>query len=263
MIYGMYLSTMGAMVQASRHGNIANNLANANTTGFKPDWTVFQAVDAESVRQGGQRETIDRILEKTGGGVWLDDTVSNFQIGALTETGNPLDMALDDGGETTHRRFFMVRPAAGNGAGEVRYTRDGSFRINADGQLVTASGDEVLSVNQESIVIPDGARVQVAADGTIFDEANNAVAQVGVMRTGDLVGMTKIGRNLYEAGPEVTLLPNQANVIGGHLESSGVEPVYEMVDMIQAHRAYETNMNFLRIQDETLGQTVRRVSASA
>lgn len=259
MIYGMYLSTMGAMSQSARHGTIANNLANANTTGYKPDWTVFRAVDAESVLKNSQREGLDQILEKTGGGVWVDETVSNFKVGALQETGNPLDMALDDSDDPRYRRFFTIRKEAD---GEMHYTRDGSFRVRGDGRLVTISGAEVTSINGDPIDIPVGARVHVAKDGTLFDQNDAEIAQVGVVRTADFGRLQKIGENLYIAEDGAQLEPAPSGVMGGHVEGSAVEPVFEMVDMVEAHRTYETNMTFLRIQDETLGDSVRRISAT-
>lgn len=260
MIYGMYLSTMGAMVQSSRHATIANNLANANTTGFKPDWTVFRAVDAESEMNNNYAGEIDAILERTGGGVWLDRTVSNFQGGTLQETGNPLDLALDDSDDPRYRKFFRIRR---DGDDTDYYTRDGHFAVRADGRLVTMSGASVLNADGDEIVVPVGSRPTVALDGMIFDQNGEELGQVGVVRTADLGRLQKMGDNLYTAEDDATFENQQGGVLAGMLESSATEPVFEMVDMVEAHRTYETNMSFLRIQDETLGETVRRVSATA
>jgi flagellar basal-body rod protein FlgG len=263
MINGMYLSTMGAMVQNARHGVTANNLANSNTTGFKPDYTRFRAIPAESVLQPGHRREIDEILEQTGGGTWLDETATDFTPGAFRHTGNPFDLAIDDAQAADGRvGFFMVRP--GGEAGEVLYTRDGSFRLNGSGQLVTSTGALVLDPQGGPIQIPDGAGgVRVNADGWIRSETDNTpLAQIGVVRTAEPLEMTKVGDNLFRRD-DAELANDQSGVRHSTLESSAANPIFEMVNMIEGFRSYEANMRFITIQDQTLGDTVSRVGRVA
>jgi len=263
MINGMYLSTMGAMVQVARHGSTANNLANTSTPGFKPDWTLYRAIPAESVLLDGNRAEIDRILQETGGGVWLERTVSDFTAGSYRATGNPLDLAIDDSKADPGRTgFFMVRSA--DLAGDVYYTRDGHFMVNADGSLVNARGDHVLDTGGNPITIPAQAtEVRVAEDGRIYNAADSAeIAQIGVVRTADPTKMRKIGDNLFRR-EDAELQNDQRGIQEGTIEESAANPIYEMVSMIEGYRTYEANMRFIQIQDETLGDTVRRVGAVA
>jgi flagellar basal body rod protein FlgG len=259
MIYGMYLSTMGAMAQAARHQAIANNLANAETAGFKPDAQIFRHIPVESRMGGGPRTEVDRVLENTGGGVWVDHTTTDFSPGPFRETGNVFDIALDDG-SMPYRSFLPVRRP---GTEEVLYTRDGHLSLNNEGQLVHRLGYEVLSAEGEPILLPGVTEARILQDGTIVDvETNLAVAQIGVLRTTEPLELEKLGGNLYAAG-EATLEPNQAHLRSGFIEESATDPVREMAAMIEAQRTYESNMMFLRIQDETLGDTVGRVGATA
>lgn len=260
MINGMYLSTMGAMVQASRHEVITNNLANADTGGFKPEWTIFKELPAESLLQAGRRSEIDPILERTGGGVWLDETPTDFRMGALNVTGNPLDLALRDV-EPGYTSFFAIQPA---GAEEEHYTRAGHFIRNGNGQLVNPDGYAVLNAGGDPVEIPPETRqVRVREDGVLLDVDSGAILdQIKIVRTDDANRMTKIGANLYTAG-EAQLAANQAGVVDETLETSGTSAITEMANMIEAHRTYELNMTFLRAQDETLGQVVSRLGSVA
>ncbi len=259
MINGMYLSTMGALVQTARHGVVANNLANANTPGFKPDWTVFESLPAESLLQPGSRAEIDRILEQTGGGSWINQTATDFRPGVLRETGDAFDLALKQD-EPGKQSFFMIRKEEG---GDVFYTRAGDFNLDSNGRLATSEGYSVLGTDGAPIQLPAGAQAEIMEDGTIRDRLTFvALGQVGVVRTDQAGQLRKVGDSLYanETG-EVRFENSQRNVVSGHVEDSGTVPVNEMVHMIEAQRTYEANMTFLRIQDEGLGNVVQRLGA--
>ncbi len=258
MIYGMYLSTMGAMVQSSRHASTANNLANSNTVGFKPDWTQFQVLPAESELQGSHRRAIDGLLEQTGGGVWLDKTVTDFTAGNYRPTGNPLSLALND--ENGKTRFFVVQNSADN---QAYLTRAGNFVTNSDGQLMTDTGFNVLDGNGMKVTIPDGVEPRVLNDGSIRDEiSGQVIAQVGVMSTDEPHKMKKIGDSLFDP-QDAQVVNDQNGVLGGTLEESSSNTITEMVNMIEGHRMYESNMKFLSMQDETLGTVVSRIGKIA
>ncbi len=263
MINGMYLSTMGAMVQNARHGTIANNLANTNTTGFKPDWTIFRAIPAESLIEPGHRAEVDRILEQTGGGAWLERTQSDFTAGAFRYTGNPLDLAIDDAmADKGMVGFFMVRPGGENG--DVFYTRDGHLTINSEHQLVNVNGALILSPQGSSIQIPANAtNINIDEHGNIRNAADNAiVGQIGLVRTSQAEKMKKVGDNLFSR-EDAELVSDQRGIRAGSLEESAANPIMEMVSMIEGFRTYEANMKFIQLQDETLGDTVRRIAAVA
>jgi flagellar basal-body rod protein FlgG len=260
----MYLSTMGALVQSARHATIANNLANANSTGFKPDWTIYREVPAESVLQPGHRTEIDGVLEKTGGGVWLDRTVSDFQTGSFRTTDNPLNVALDDARQPDYTSFFLVR---NEGADDISYTRDGNFTVASDGTLRTASGAQVLDGGGAPITFTTNSPVEIDEGGVIREVGTNAeLGRLGVVRarTDTLATLHKLGDNEFQnEGNAVVFEPSQAILRSGALEDSATNSIMEMASMIEGHRTYDTNMKFLTMQDETLGQTVRRIAATA
>lgn len=265
MINGMYLSTMGALVQTGRHATISNNLANTNTHGFKPDWSIFQAVPTENEWHHERRFQWDKILMNTGGGVWNDKTITNLASGPLQHTGNPLDLALADEPGAGKHSFFMIRQGD-NMAGDILYTRDGHFTPDQDGVLRTVNGDVVVSPEGEPIVLalpPDG-QIHVRDDGSIVDltadEGTEILAVIGIQRTADYANIKKIGDSRFYAD-EAEMEPYQAGVKGEYIEESSTNAIDEMTNMIEASRIYDTNMRFLSIQDETLGQTVRRVGA--
>lgn len=265
MINGVYLSTMGALVQSERHATISNNLANSNTHGFKPDWSIFQAVPTENEWHPERRFHWDKILMNTGGGVWNDKTITNLKPGPLQYTGNPLDVALHDEPGSNKHSFFMIRQGD-NPEGEILYTRDGHFVPDQNGTLRTVSGDLVVDPEGGvvTLALPENAQVHVRDDGSIVtynhDGGTVPIGMIGVMRTADFAQMKKVGDSrFYADGAQME--PYQRGVKGEYIEESATNPIDEMTNMIEASRIYETNMRFLSIQDDTLGQTVRRVGA--
>jgi flagellar basal body rod protein FlgG len=266
MIYGMYLSTMGALVQTHRHATISNNLANANTHGFKPDWSVFTEVPVENEFHPERTFLWDKILMNTGGGVWNDTTVTNLTPGPMQETGNPFDIALHDEPGSDRHSFFRVRPARG-GADEILYTRDGHFIPDSDGLLRNVNGDLVLDPGGApiNVIAPPQSVITVRKDGVIVansPQENAILGQIGVFRTADFEKMVKTGDSHFRS--EGAAMENwQDGVMGGYLEQSSTSAIEEMTNMIEASRIYETNMRFLSIQDEQLGNAVRRIASNA
>jgi flagellar basal body rod protein FlgG len=251
----MYLSTMGAMAESSRHGVVANNLANTETIGYKPDRTNFKELLSESLLQPGHRMEIDKVLEKTGGGVWLNDVAVQFQQGAMRETGNPLHAAITD-----ENGFFTVKKD-----GEDYLTRDGAFSLNPNGELVLSDGKtQVLNIDGEPInlgEIENLTGLEILADGKIQAAGtNDIITTIGTAKVEDLRTLSKRGDNLFQVENGETT-PGGVTMRGGVTESSAVDPVMEMVTMIAATRAYQTNMKFISIQDETLGRTVSTVGS--
>ncbi len=262
MIYGMYLSTMGAMVQTQRHATISNNLANTNTTGFKPDWSIFTEVPVENEFHPERQFLWDKILMKSGGGVWNDTTITNLKPGPMQFTGNVFDVALHDEPNSNTSSFFMVRPENAQ-EGDVYFTRDGHFIPDDNGVLRTTGGDLVLGPDGDPITVPleQYANVTINKEGMILNvtpEGTEELGQLGVFRTPEFYNMVKVGDNRFYSD-EATMENWQNGVQGGYLEMSATSAITEMTNMIEASRIYETNMKFLTIQDDTLGDTIRRV----
>lgn len=247
MPYGLYLSADGAHAAATRLEVIANNLANVDTVGFKRELALFRARYAEEI-ESGQAAPGTGEIEDVGGGVMVEETVTDFSPGPLKRTEIPTDMAIEGDG------FFMVRKD-----GEDFLTRAGDFRLNAQGELLTQQGFPVLNDALEPIVIdPSGGPWQVSPAGEIRQRgATYSLAIVQPTSLGDLV---RSGENLFEPLADPMPLPHsQRRVAGGYLEMSGVQPTMEMIGMIEASRVIEANLNMMQTQDEMLSGLINRL----
>lgn len=215
---------------------IANNLANVSTSGFKRESPVFEEL---LVPVDGDASVKEVSFVKNWG------VLRDMSVGSLQQTGAPLDVAIEA------RGFFVVNTAAGE-----RYTRDGHFKIDADGRIVTADGDPVSSEGGE-ITIPKGqTEIKIANDGTV----STARGVAGKFRIVDLPqdALKKEGKNLYSsAAPPIE--PEKVSVLQGMIERSNVEPVFEMTKMIEVLRAYQHSTETLNATDETMRRAVQRL----
>jgi flagellar basal body rod protein FlgG len=256
MIYGLYLSAQGADAQSKRLETISNNLANVGTTAFKRDLAIFQANHSYDVEHGSYHN-VPNGLEQSTGGIELADIATDFSGGSLSETGGTYDVALAGPG------FLRV-----SHGGENLLTRNGRLTVNEIGELVTAdTGAHVMSAGGGRITIsPDASDVDIAADGSVVQVDSTgtraALGQLDIVLPDSLDELQKVGGSLYRAGGDVRPAGAQTQVRQGHLEASGTQSVTEMMQMIQASRAYETNINMMKFQDEALsrllGSAVRR-----
>lgn len=247
----LWIAKTGVDAQQTRLAVIANNLANVNTTGFKRGRAIFQDLLYQNVRQVGAQSTQNTQLPSglaLGTGVQTVATEKLFTQGNLTKTGNSLDVAIQG------RGFLQILMPDGT----VGYTRDGSFKLNNQGQLVTASGYSV----QPAITIPSNAKsVTIGSDGTVsvMTPGNTTPTQVGTLQLADFVnpaGLEPVGQNLYTesaaSGSPQTGTPG-LNGLGtlnqGFLEGSNVNVVESLVNMIQTQRAYEMNSKAISTAD--------------
>ena len=255
MIRAFHTSATGMSAQQMVLDNTANNLANLNTTGFKRTQVDFQDLLYSTIRQPGSLSVQGQQLPtgvQIGNGVRVAGTTRLFTTGTLQNTGNQLDMAIEGDG------FFQIT----NPAGGFRYTRDGSFRVNSTNQLVTADGYLV----QPAITFPsDWMTASIGSDGTISVTTAGApttstqLGKLTVTRFPNPAGLSGEGRNLYAETPASgTPQPFTAgqngtgNLRGGFLEQANVDVVQEMVNLIQAQRAYEFNTKAIKVADEML-----------
>lgn len=247
MPYGLYLSADGAHAQARRLEVIANNLANVDTVGFKRDLAIFQARYAEEIAQGVDVPGSGSIND-LGGGTMVYQTRTDLSPGPLKRTGIPTDVAIDGDG------FFVVRK------GDQNYlTRAGNFRLTDRGELVTQQGYPVLSDAGAPVVIDMAAGpFHITPDGVVLQQgAAVALAMVGPAPDGQLV---KVGENLFRVEGDPQPLPaGQRRVAAGYLEMSGVRPTSEMVQLIEATRAIEANLQLMQAQDQMLSGLVNRL----
>ncbi len=249
MIYGLYLSATGVLANSHRQDVIANNLANAETAGFKRDLALFQERRTAAQELGlNPRRHSNVMLEGLGGGLGSWPTWTDQSAGDLESTGNPLDVAIRGRGYLAVRRD-----------GQVMLTRDGRMMVDSEGRLTLASGaGEVLDVNRQPIVLGKG-QASVGEDGTITQDGK-AVAKLGLFDVADPGRLRKRGEGLMsDPQGERGLRESSAMVAGGHVERSNADPATELVAMMDAQRQLEANANMLRYQDQTLARLVNDV----
>ena len=250
----LWAAKTGLDAQQTRMTVTSNNLANVNTNGYKKGRAVFEDLLYQNQRQVGASTSQDTQLPtglSLGTGVRVVATEKMYTQGNMTQTGNSLDVAVNG------RGFFQVLLPDGT----LGYTRDGSFKLSAQGELVTASGYAV----QPGITIPDGTQsVTIGADGTVSVQqaGQSSPTQVGTLQIFDFVnpaGLQPRGENLLQesaaSGPAQGGTPG-LNGLGlveqGSLESSNVNVVEELVNMIETQRAYEMNSKAIATTDQML-----------
>ena len=234
------LAPLGALHQERRINVIVNNLSNAQTVGFKKDVPVFQDIffhEQELLRN-----------QK------MEATRTDFSQGEMVRTGNDLDLAITGDG------FFKVSTPNG-----VRYSRAGNFRVDPQGRLVNASGLAVLGQNGD-IILDGKKKISVGTDGTVqaLGAENNStpetVGKIALVRFADLSALKKEGHTLFRNdGTQGEMEDVEAEIQQGLLETSNVNAVGEMAQMLEAYRTFETCMKIIQSDDELTGKTVNEV----
>jgi len=248
----LYSAATGMEAQQLNLNTIANNLANVNTPGFKRSKIEFQDLLYQKPRESGTDSGGGNIVPtgvEVGNGSRVASTSKVFTQGQLSQTGEKLDVAIQGDG------FFEVQRADGT----IAYTRDGSFKLNAQGQVVTVDGLPVLSGFQP---IPAGATsIAIAEDGqvTVQTADGTQTFRLTLTRFANPAGLRSLGGNLLEetaasGTPEVGQPGEQGfgSTIQGYIENSNVNIVEEMVNLIIAQRAYEINSKSIQASDEML-----------
>lgn len=247
MIRGLYTSAVGMMTQMNKMDVVTNNIANANTTGFKKDVAVTQAFSEELVKRldDPKYELIkhDNQVGKMSMGVFVSSVHTDFSGGAAEKTDGTLDFAIDGDG------FFSVLVNGENGESTEKYTRDGSFTLGKNGTLLTTGGNVVVGENG-IITLPNG-EISVTANGEIYVN-NEYIDRLKLVDIENKESLRKYGDNLYDTIDESNVIPFTGRVMQGYLEMSNINSVEEMVKMISLSRAYEANQRVLKASDETL-----------
>jgi flagellar basal body rod protein FlgG len=244
----MYISAEGATAQAQRLEVIANNMANADTAGFKQDVPLFQARFAEAI-QRGQAQAGDHSMNDIGGGVKVVGVETDYSPGELKRTGNDLDLAINGKG------FFHVRGEDG----QTYLSRAGEFQLNAQGQLVTQNGQRpVLDQQNGEIKLSRDVPFDISNDG--FIHQGSTTYAIGMSKPESLNDMVKVGHNMWQ--PTGTVQPlelKERNVRQGYVETSGANPIRQMMAMIETTRAFEANTKLIQNQDSVTGTLISRV----
>ena len=252
MVYGLWQSAAGLRTQDYRQSVIANNLANVDTPGFKPDSVSFAERLSEARRLGGAGPR-NGLLDVLTGGVVETEPYTSFREGPINPTGGTLDVAIQGEG------FLAVKTPDG-----VRYTRDGRLTKNAAGVLVhAASGGAVLDDQGREITLDNASREKIKIDDRgLIRQGQSDVGRISVVDFDDKRSLKKSGQNLFES--DAPARPSTvASVRQGAIEGSAVDPMTTMVDMIAASRAYELNANLISLQDQSLGRAVNDIGRVA
>jgi len=257
MIRALYSAASGMKAEETNVDNIANNLANANSVGYKMRRAQFQDLMYQSVLQPGTasgQQTIVPTGLQLGLGTRASSNEIVFTQGAFTETDNPLDLVIQGAG------FFQVRMPSG----ELAYTRAGQFHADKTGAIVTSDGNPL----EPAITIPAAAQqVTIASDGTVSYTLPNQTAaqQLGQIQLANFqnpAGMNSIGHSLYTptdaSGDAIVAAPGGQEGLGtllqGYIEQSNVSIVDEFVNLIQAQRGYEANSKVVQAADQMYQQ---------
>ena len=254
MINSLWVAKTGMQAQQTQLDVISHNLANVSTNGFKRGQAVFEDLIYQNLRQVGANSSEQTQLPtglQLGLGVRTVATSRSFSQGNLQQTSNNLDMAINGAG------FFQVQQPDGT----LGYTRDGSFQVNAQGQMVTSGGYLLAG----GITIPADARsltISNSGQVSVLQGANTTPTVVGNIELATFVnpvGLEPRGQNLYTetaaSGAPTTGAPGSTglgSVLQGYVESSNVNVVQELVNMIQTQRAYEMNSKAIQTSDQML-----------
>ena len=254
MIRGLYTAVSGLVTLESKQANISNNIANANTTGYKSDNLTMKSFD-EVLLQNKDKVSNGRNVKQRLGTISLGaevDTVNTaFTQGILKNTDKQTDFAIEG------RGFFLIQ--RGN---DIVYTRDGNFKVGTDGYLMNTSGDRVLGVNKNTGAIEP---IFVGADKIVIDNENNiyvgyrATHTLGTADFEDYNSLEKIGDNYYSGNNAI--LNARVSIKQGSLETSNVDVTTEMVDMITTMRSFETNQKIFQMIDETLDKAANQIGS--
>jgi len=252
LLRGLYTGATGMLVGLHQMDVVANNLANASTPGFRSSGTVQRAFPAlliervEKIVSGVDAERA--ALGELGIGAAVDGTYTNFAVGALRQTDNPFDVALLEPDV-----FFTL--AVGDGQ---RYTRNGAFQLNTNGELVNASGHQVLGL--QGPIRVDGTKMIIDQDGFVYvDDILVDRLLITAFQAPEM--LQREAGQYFVALPEAgAFMPAEFVTIQGQLEQSNVNTVQELVKLINVQRAYEANQRAVRAADETLGKLVNELN---
>lgn len=274
MFRGLYTATSGMMAQNRQQQILTNNLANANTPGFKSDQTVLRSFPDQLIKAMGSAQmtaTAPRIGHLSTG-VYAQEGIPSFAQGALKSTGNSTDLALTDDllpvNPVTQKRGSLVFGVSLPN-GDIRYTKNGQFSIGSDGLLKTVEGHNVLDANLSPIQAND-KNFTVEQDGTIIFENQNRTNSLWIGYTENPNQLVKEGHGLLrwegldaQAPQQTDSVPflNNANsfVQQGFIESSNVDLTQTMTDMMNTYRGFEANQKVIQAYDRSMEKAANEI----
>jgi flagellar basal-body rod protein FlgF len=255
MIHGIYNSVAGALVQQARMNVVGNNIANANTTGYKKDTAVFHHRISEALENPEWRHKSNLSLVPLGGGIYMDESVTNHrEQGGMQVTNSKLDLMIKGAG------YFKL---VNEDETETRYTRNGAFALNGQGQVVDQTGQwHLTDTRGNKIELGESSNIEIEANGE-YRIDGEVVSQVEMVdfKDEDLWLLKKEGLNMYRAHDGIEEQPFTSNLIPGALETSTVNIAREMMEIIQTQRNFDANMRMITLQDQTLDRAINQVGS--
>ena len=263
MVKGLYTGYTGMVNEQKRMDVVANNLANAATTGYKKEGMVNQSFDHELAIKIKDTST-GRLPQRIGAislGVKVGETYTNWDQGSYQLTDNPADLAISGNG------FFAISFTGKDGATSIKYTRDGAFTVDNQGYFRTSDGDYLLDQNgamnsdnnlANFVRVNPNQEFSINQQGYIFQN-EQIVGQIGVVDVADYNYISKYGENLYDLVEGGQIVASDASIEQGCLEASNVNVIDEMVQMITVARAYEAGQKVIQTEDSTLDKAVNIV----
>lgn len=256
MLRGLYTAYTGMLNEQYRMDIMSNNLANADTVGFKKEGSTSQAyseVMAVKIKDTTEDPNTPKRLGNMSLGVKIGETYTDFSQGSLRETGNTYDLALSGDG------FFNIEFTNKAGETSTKYTRAGNFTLTKDGYLTTKDGDYVLGENGRIQLSTTAGNTVITEDGSIYQD-DVLVTKLKITEFEDTNYLTHYGESMWDA--KEGAVANDATDFGihqGYVEMSNISVVTEMVNMISIQRQYEANQKLITTYDQSLDKSVNQV----
>lgn len=252
MYYGIQLAASGALTGLYRTDVLANNLANLNTVGFKPDLAYTRERDVARVEDELFSVPSNEMLERLGAGAHMAPNAIDYSQGNLSQTGNPLDLAIRGDG------FFVLRSLADGGSSEVHLTRDGRFTKDGSGRLVNANtGMPVMDDRNSAIVLSNKGKITVDADGTLR-QAGALVAKLQLVDIQDRELLKKGGNGIFRVSSAAfgQSIPATGSIEQSTLEESAVNAIAAMMGVQAAAKSVGTNFTMISYQDKMMDRAI-------
>ncbi len=256
MLRGLYTAYTGMLNEQYRMDIMSNNLANADTVGFKKEGSTSQAyseVMAVKIKDTTEEPNTPKRLGNMSLGVKIGQTYTDFSQGSLRDTGNTFDLALSGDG------FFNIEFTNKAGETSTKYTRAGNFTLTKDGYLTTKDGDYVLGENGRIQLSTTAGNTVIMEDGSIYQD-DELVTKLKITEFEDTNYLTHYGESMWDA--KEGAVANDATdfrIHQGYVEMSNISVVTEMVNMISIQRQYEANQKLITTYDESLDKSVNQI----
>ncbi len=256
MLKGLYTAYTGMINEQHRMDTMTNNLANADTNGYKKEGATSQSFDrvlAYKIKDTSEAGNLPKRLGTMSMGVKIGENYVDYSQGSFKETGNTFDVALSD------RGFFAIEFTNKAGESSTKYTRDGNFTLDRQGYLRTQEGDYVLAERGRRIRLNTTMDASIDRFGNIYQDGG-LVATIDVVDFEDYNYLERYGENYFQQieGARETD-PEGTQVYSGYLEMANISVVTEMVNMITIQRQYESNQKVITTYDETLDTAVNQL----